>query len=44
MHAIGIIELYIENSKIVDNIFLQLLVYPDEIFHAFKNHELYSKY
>jgi hypothetical protein len=41
LNAIGIVSLIVEN-KIVENIHLQLPIFPDEIRTAFSEHEVFK--
>ena len=44
LQSFGILNLIIENSKVTDNVFLQLFLYQDEINKTYENHEVYQKF
>lgn len=44
LQSFGILNVIIENSKITDNIFLQLFLYHDEITSTYEEHEIYKTF
>jgi hypothetical protein len=44
LHCIGLINMIVESSKLIDNVHLQLFLYFDEIKNAFENHEIYETF